>query len=145
MGNTLKINKVNFEDIQTYIQANERKMGEQQQIFLINTLPLNEQHCLIPFTLSASDEEHIVNKLLKNTKIKFIIYGKNANDNTIQIQYTKLYNLGFQSGQLYIYLGGIFEWLLLQDVYGKTEFPTTSTEHDILKYKPKKTLFISTS
>jgi len=30
----------------------------------------------------------------------------------------------------------LFEWLLLQDIYGSEEFPTTSHELDILKYKP---------
>ena len=34
-----------------------------------------------------------------------------------------------------MYTGGIFEWLLLQDIYGKDEFPTTSEELDILKYR----------
>jgi hypothetical protein len=30
----------------------------------------------------------------------------------------------------------MFEWLLLQDIYGAASFPTTSKELDILKYKP---------
>ncbi|GAI73259.1 unnamed protein product [marine sediment metagenome] len=30
---------------------------------------------------------------------------------------------------------GYLKWLLLQDIYGKDEFPTTSEELDILKYK----------
>jgi hypothetical protein len=29
----------------------------------------------------------------------------------------------------------LFEWLLLQDIYGVDEFPTTIKENDILKYK----------
>ena len=29
----------------------------------------------------------------------------------------------------------MFEWLLLQDIYGDDEFPTTTKELDILKYK----------
>ena len=32
----------------------------------------------------------------------------------------------------------MFEWLLLQDIYGNDNFPTTSKDLDILKYKPKK-------
>jgi len=40
--------------------------------------------------------------------------------------------LGFLN--IYVYLGGIFEWLLLQDIYGDEEFPTTSKIIDILKY-----------
>jgi len=37
---------------------------------------------------------------------------------------------------VHIYPGGIFEWLLLQDIYGDDMFKTTSKELDILKYKP---------
>ena len=33
-------------------------------------------------------------------------------------------------------MGGLFEWLLLQDMYGSDEFPTTNKELDVLKYKP---------
>jgi len=44
-----------------------------------------------------------------------------------------LLKLGFNS--VFVYTGGIFEWLLLQDIYGKDEFPTTSEELDILKYR----------
>ena len=30
----------------------------------------------------------------------------------------------------------MFEWLLLQDIYGNEQFPTLGKELDILKYKP---------
>ena len=39
---------------------------------------------------------------------------------------------------IYIYCGGLFEWVLLQDIYGEEEFPTTKKELDIIKYKPNK-------
>ena len=42
--------------------------------------------------------------------------------------------LGFQN--VYLYMGGMFEWLLLQDIYGIDEFPTTNKFLDILYYKP---------
>ena len=32
----------------------------------------------------------------------------------------------------------MFEWLLLQDIYGNDDFKTTQEELDILKYKPQK-------
>ena len=38
--------------------------------------------------------------------------------------------------EVYVYPGGLFEWLLLQDIYGDDSFPTTKKELDILKYKP---------
>ena len=48
--------------------------------------------------------------------------------------------LGFQN--IYLYVGGLFEWLMLQDIYGDKEFPTTSKQLDFLKYKPVKKLNI---
>jgi len=65
-----------------------------------------------------------------------IIYGKNANDNKSLEKYKQLISLGFVN--VYIYCGGLFEWLLLQDIYGEDEFPTTKKELDIIKYKPSK-------
>jgi hypothetical protein len=41
-------------------------------------------------------------------------------------------SLGFKN--VYIYLGGMFEWLLLQDVYGQKEFPTDK-KGEILDFK----------
>ena len=41
---------------------------------------------------------------------------------------------------VYIYKGGLFEWLLLQDIYGKDLFPTTTEILDILRYKPENIL-----
>lgn len=67
-----------------------------------------------------------------------MIYGKNSNDETIYKKYTQLSKLGFVN--VYVYLGGLFEWLMLQDIYGTEEFSTTSRELDILKYKPTKIL-----
>jgi len=45
------------------------------------------------------------------------------------------YICGPMVANLYVYIGGLFEWLLLQDIYGDEEFPTTSKIIDILKYK----------
>ena len=135
MGNTQSIQKINFEDIQIAIKNPESYL-------LINTLPLSEQKCLIKNTCNAEKEIEIINKYMKsyNKNIKIIIYGKNSNDYTAQKKYEQLITLGFYN--IYIYMGGMFEWLLLQDIYGQEEFPTTSKELDILKYKPNSTLNI---
>ena len=55
-------------------------------------------------------------------------------DENVIKQYNKLKKIGFQN--VYIYFGGLFEWLCLQEIYGFELFPTTSNELDILKYKP---------
>ena len=60
----------------------------------------------------------------------------NCNDNNVLTKYYQLKKLGLNN--IYVYLGGIFEWLLLQDIYGIENFPTTKLENDILKFKSKK-------
>ena len=59
----------------------------------------------------------------------------NANDNSTLTKYEQLVKLGFYN--VFVYPGGMFEWLLLQDVYGDELFATTKKELDILKYKPQ--------
>jgi hypothetical protein len=108
---------------------------------IINTLPISEQKCLIINTIIATDEEAIINKFIKENKsIRIIIYGKNCNDETINKKYQQLYSLGFYN--IFVYLGGMFEWLILQDIYGKDIFYTTSKEVDLLKYKSNQLLSI---
>ncbi len=126
MGNTTSIKKIEFEDMK-YVIKNKKK-----NYVMINTLGITEQECLIPGTISVNDEEAFINRHL-NKNISIIIYGKNANDDSIFKKYEQLLKLGFNS--VFVYTGGIFEWLLLQDIYGKDEFPTTSEELDILKYR----------
>lgn len=126
MGNTTSIKKIGFEDMK-YVIKNKKK-----NYVMINTLAITEQECLIPGTISVNDEEAFINRHL-NKNISIVIYGKNANDDSIFKKYEQLLKLGFSS--VFVYTGGIFEWLLLQDIYGKDEFPTTSEELDILKYR----------
>ena len=134
MGNTQSMKKINFEDMQTVIKNPEIYL-------IINTLPLTEQECLINNTTIAQEEEVIINKIIKENKsIRIIIYGRNCNDETINKKYQQLNSLGFYN--IFVYLGGIFEWLMLQDIYGKDLFPTTKKELDLLKYKPNQLLNI---
>ena len=128
MGNQSSIHRLNFEDIQEVIKDNTNYV-------LINTLSENLQQCLIPNTISISDEEKIINTILSSNKSKkIIIYGKNTNDMSIYDKYEQLSKLGFIN--VYVYSGGLFEWLCLQDIYSDELFPTSKKELDILKYKP---------
>ena len=129
MGNVQSPKKVNYEDMQLILSKKKTNM------LLINTLPLNEQGCLIPNTVNAHQEEKIINTNLKNNTLEIVIYGKNNSDKNVEKKYLKLRELGFDN--IYIYPGGLFEWLCLQDIYGSSSFPTTSKELDILKYKSK--------
>jgi len=135
MGNTQTMKKINFEDMQTAIKNPEIYL-------IINTLPSAEQQCLIVNTVSVNDEEIIINKFLKENKnIIIIVYGKNCNDDSTNKKYQQLLSLEFYN--IFVYTGGLFEWLLLQDIYGKELFPTTKKELDILKYKPNQMLNIA--
>ena len=129
MGNTQSAQKINYEDVQHVI-------NNPQMYLLINTLDSKEQNCLIVNTINITNEETIINKLIQtgNKNIKIIIYGQSCNDDKIYSKYSQLNSLGFYN--VYIYAGGLFEWLLLQDIYGEKEFPTTTKEYDLLKYKP---------
>jgi hypothetical protein len=134
MGNSQPSSiKINYEHVQYIIKNQEGHL-------LINTLSNSEQNCLIKNTININNEENIINAYLKRGSkgVKIIIYGKNSNDEKIYNKYNQLTSLGFNN--VYIYAGGLFEWLLLQDIYGETEFPTTKKELDILKFKPHKVL-----
>ena len=134
MGNTQSMKKINYEDMQTIIKNPE-------VYFIINTLPLSEQQCLIVNTTLANEEEIIINKFMKENKgIRIIVYGKNCNDENVNKKYQQLLSLGFYN--IFVYIGGMFEWLLLQDIYGKDLFPTTKKELDLLKYKSNQLLNI---
>ena len=135
MGNSQSIQKINYEDIQYVIKNFEIYI-------LINTLNELEQECLIKNTVNIHKESDLINKFIKigNKQVKIIIYGRNCNDEKIYEKYNQLSSLGFYN--IYIYTGGLFEWLMLQDIYGVDDFPTTKSELDILKYKPNKVLSV---
>ena len=128
-GSLIKpIKYVNFEDVQFAIKNKDYYL-------IINTLLINEQGCLIQTTISYDKEENIINQLLsEGIKKKMIVYGKNDGDETVEKKYKQLLSLGFSD--VFVYRGGLFEWLLLQDIYGNKEFPTSSKMLDLLKYKP---------
>jgi len=129
MGQAPSVRKVNFEDVQYAIK-------QRQNYLLINTLDMNEQGCLISKTIAVSNEENLINQYLnKKINVNIIVYDKNANAPNLMKKYEQLLSLGFVN--VYIYPGGLFEWLLLQDIYGTEDFPTTSVERDHLKFKGK--------
>lgn len=87
---------------------------------LINTLPdtPDEQACILPCTLSPSLEETVMNWFIQHktsSSVTVILYGKHTCDPEPEQKYRQCLQLGFQG---YIYVGGLFEWLLLQDIYG---------------------------
>jgi len=134
MGNSASITKVSFEDVQNCIlDANS---------ILINVLSASDQGCLIKNTTNIVDEVHLLNEYLERGEknVTIILYGRHTSDMKVYDKYNQLVQLGFTN--VGIYIGGLFEWMLLQDIYGNENFPTTSFELDILKFKPPKMLFV---
>jgi hypothetical protein len=135
--NTIKA--VGFEDIKFAIDNPTKHI-------LISTLPSNDQDILIKTSIAPDSEENVINAQLNdyNTPdLPIIIYGKNANDPSVETKYKQLCRLGFKD--VYMYPGGLFEWLMLQDIYGEDEFPTKRNSlikqmPDILRYKPPRVL-----
>ena len=127
MGNAASIRKINCEDMQ-------KACKNTNNYIIINTLDTSMQQCLILNTTKIENEEALINSIIKKSKNKnIIVYGRNCNDENVYKKYQQLVSLGFTN--VYVYVGGMFEWLLLQDIYGNDLFPTTSNELDILKYK----------
>ena len=130
MGNVYSsFSSYTFDTIQNKIMTN-------QDIVLINTLPENEQSCLIKNTIHANKENEFMNHLLnKDKKKEIIIYGRNHRDLKVTEKYNQLKKLGFVN--VFIYFGGLFEWLLLHIVYKEFNFPIDGSlnENDLMKYK----------
>jgi hypothetical protein len=148
-----EINKVNFEDVLYAVKnsvdnslENSHKSKKRfvnslhhplpPQYIIINTLPPSEQECLIKNTTPFEVEEKIINDILANGECDYyniVIYGKNYDDITVENKNKQLQNLGFS--RVFVYSGGMFEWCLLQDIYGADVFQTTKKVGDILKHK----------
>ncbi len=124
MGNGIS-NLVNFEKL---------KEMQKEGATIIHTMDETEK-VLIVGTVVAEKETEKINKMMyKNDYEKdIIIYGRNCHEYEKLVRKQKqLASLGFKN--VYIYLGGMFEWLLLQDVYGAKEFPTEK-KGEILDFK----------
>jgi hypothetical protein len=130
MGNVYSsFSSYTFDTIQHKIMCN-------YDFVLINTLPESEQGCLIKNTIPANKETEFMNSLLnKDKKKEIIVYGRNHRDLKVTEKYNQLKKLGFTN--VYIYFGGLFEWLLLHIVYKEFNFPIDGTFHekDLLQYK----------
>jgi hypothetical protein len=136
MGNA-ETKQINFEVVQNYIQ----RLNIDTNILLINTLLSHEQDCVIYGTKTPQEEETLINDMLVNPldpNTTMIIYGKNARDASISKKIEQLRTLGILGRiKVQIYTGGLFEWLLLQEVYGSDLFKTSGSNGmpDLLKYK----------
>lgn len=125
MGNTASVQiTANFEDIQ------------RGNVILIHTM--EDETLLIEQTITIAKETDKINGLLQthNYDTPIIVYGKNVDDyETLLKKHGQLVKLGFRN--VWFYPGGLFEWILLRDVFGPQQFPTTAAVKDLIKYRPK--------
>lgn len=129
MGNSSsKQNIANFEDVQRFVLATDH--------VILNVMDAVDQDTLILKTLSAVAEVDALNTLMDDGEFdrKILVYGRNSGDvEKVLNKQKQLVALGFT--EVYVYLGGLFEWVLLQDIYGAELFKTTRHVADILRYK----------
>lgn len=116
---SVSISTIHFEQLNNTLSDN---------ILLISTLPIDEQDCLIHKTVDAVYETNIISSCNKDTSI--IIYGRNHNDKTSYTKYAQLKKLGYTN--VSIYTGGLCEWVLLNNYYGKNNFKLTNECKDLL-------------
>ena len=115
----------NFEDVQAV----------SSHTILINTMHEHEQGIVIKNTVPCHLEITAVENAIR-MKRAIIIYGKHSNDMSIHVKYKQIQKLG---GIPILYTGGLFEWLLLHDIYGESNFPivgNVTNPIDLYKYKP---------
>jgi rhodanese-related sulfurtransferase len=129
MGNAGSIQNIaNFEDVQRFVSSDEH--------IIINVMEQADQDILIAKTLSADKEADVINSKIDDGDFdcKILVYGRNNSDfEKVLGKQRKLMSYGFT--EVYVYLGGLFEWVLLQDIYGAVLFKTTRQVSDILRYK----------
>ena len=80
---------------------------------------MEDETLLIERTLTIAKETDKINGLLQEHCYdkQILIYGKNVDDYEILLKkHAQLVKLGFRN--VGFYPGGLFEWLLLRDVFG---------------------------
>ena len=122
---------VGFEDVRKVVLNHAKYI-------LINTLPADSQDTLIQNTVPCEREEIVINEMISDYNSPdrpILIYGRNSCDISVDAKYAQLRSLGIND--IYIYSGGLFEWLLLHDIYGADEFPirTSAKTHDLLRFR----------
>ena len=132
------VSKVSPLDIADIIN---KKSRHHANTLIISTLNIEYEHFVIQGTVPIQEEADLINKLIskKSFETKIIIYGKNSSDERIYEKYNQLVKHGFTYCSVYV--GGLFEWLLLQEVCGREEFPTkTECVHVLMDIFPPRIL-----
>ena len=99
-------------------------------VILLATPDVDSKGWRIAGTLSPQTEEREINRVIqaynasgKPPKEKIVYYGLNAVDKSPDEQVAKLAGHGIAAS---VYRGGVFEWLLLREVFGAESYAVTS-------------------
>jgi hypothetical protein len=128
MGNSSpRFNLIGFDDMIEFISD--------RSVVLITTMSDSMGPHRIVGTLSPTDEIDEINRCIANCthNRRIVIYGENSSDESGFRKSEQLRGMGFTD--IYVYGGGLFEWILLQDIYGADTFKTNQPIDDILRYK----------
>ena len=100
---------------------------------LISVFAEDDQNLLIAGTVPCAKEVEAVESAIA-AKRSIIVYGRNSHDERVFTKYAQIKKLG---GLVKVYLGGLFEWILLNEIYGNDRFPLTAKVVDLYQYRPK--------
>jgi hypothetical protein len=123
MGNAC-VPKANFEQMQEALRT---------RAVIINVLGEKEQGVLILGTQTLATEVAAVEAAISSKAVVYV-YGTNDHDARAVAKCEQLEKLGAKPR---LYVGGLFEWLLLQDIFGAEHFPTTAKTNQLLDFRPK--------
>ncbi len=108
-----------------YITDNNAK------VILLATPQVDAKMWCIDGTLTPEMEEREINRIIqkysssgKAPEEKIVYYGLNSVDRSPDEQTAKLASHGIEAS---VYRGGMFEWLLLREVFGADNYPVVST------------------
>jgi len=90
------------------------------RVLLFNGLKKQYHSCIIPRTIPYSDMKKVI-KNMKEENIAVVYCANYSCNASHKFAEKKLSHLE----TVYIYRGGVFEWLLLQKKYGKKKYPTS--------------------
>lgn len=85
-------------------------------------------------TVDGDKANQVLDKCLREDPSKLVVfYGLNSTDSAPLHRWNNATQLGLENA--HVYCGGMFEWLILGELYGNDMFPVTSIQDDLLKFK----------
>lgn len=109
----------------TILNFDDMKQAIDRGYTICHIMEEADEGIIIKNTLSVKDEIKKINDFLQNDQLDgmIVLYGRNYTDiDKLAQRQKQLNSLGFM--RVFIYVGGLYEWVLLQNVYGDKLFPT---------------------